>query len=522
MQDIDVVRESIQYEQLLGENTSDTVFRGEYLIPDTHPDVLEILTVDVKPVIVSKNIMPDKIYVEGTLEYTILYLANEDEDRRGVQSINYSDKFSNYVDINGADQSMNCLVECDIEHMGASIVNERKIGLEGIVKIKAEVLKEYNYDIIKDIESTENLEMLKEPYILDQIIDNVEKDFTAKSVINIGMDKPQIGNILKKDVSIYKKDIKIVDNEVHVNGFVIMKCIYRGLDSKEVVYLEDEIFIKESFEIEHIRDDMRCIGDITLSDIYIDINHDDIGEKRIINVEYSLRSNFRIMSKENIHMIEDAYSPSALLEIEKEKYSINILQGMNNSEVIVKENIQIGKGRPKPIEILMTTGNVAITEKKVLEDKISIEGVIKVEILYRSKEDRKNICVVKEELSFSTGIDIPGAKIDMTCISKANLEVLESSIEADTIAIKCVVLVFGSASYLKEKEFLISISKLDDDVPEKKASITIYVVQQEDTLWKIAKRYFTTTDEIVKVNNIEDPDSINVGDKIIIPGRAIL
>ncbi|MBU5590285.1 DUF3794 domain-containing protein [Clostridium sp. MSJ-4] len=522
MAEIDVIRENIEYEQLLGENMSDTVVRGEYLIPDTHPDVLEILTVDVNPIITSKDIMPDKIYVEGRLDYTILYLAREDEERLGMQSVNYSDKFSNYVNVVGAEHNMNCAVECYVEHMESSIMNERKIGIEGIIKLKAEVLKEYQYDIVKDIEPSENLQMLKRPYTLDQIVDNVEKELVAKSVINIGMDKPQLGKILNRDLNIHKKDIKIIDNKLQISAFITVKIIYRAIDSREIGYLEEETFVSDSFEIEGINDDMKCIGDIILSDVNVDVRQDDLGENRIINVESLLKTNFRIMSKEKIHMIEDVYSPSALLEVNKEKYNINILHGLNANEVIVKENIEIDSESPMPIQILMSCGSASITERKVLEDKITVEGIVKVNILYRSKEDRRYVYSVKEELPFSSGIDIPGTKIDMVCFAKANIETIEASIEANTIAVKCIVSVVGRVNYLTEKEFLVSINKLDEDIPDKKASITIYVVQQGDTLWKIAKRYFTTIEEIVKVNNIENPDLINVGDKIIIPGRAIL
>ena len=39
MATVELIKENIEYEQLLGENFSDTVIKGEYLIPDTHPDV---------------------------------------------------------------------------------------------------------------------------------------------------------------------------------------------------------------------------------------------------------------------------------------------------------------------------------------------------------------------------------------------------------------------------------------------------------------------------------------------------
>ena len=47
-------------------------------------------------------------------------------------------------------------------------------------------------------------------------------------------------------------------------------------------------------------------------------------------------------------------------------------------------------------------------------------------------------------------------------------------------------------------------------------SMIIYFVKPGDTLWNIAKKYKTSVDKIVMTNNIENPDSISVGDKLLI------
>ncbi|WP_317368475.1 LysM domain-containing protein, partial [uncultured Tyzzerella sp.] len=43
-----------------------------------------------------------------------------------------------------------------------------------------------------------------------------------------------------------------------------------------------------------------------------------------------------------------------------------------------------------------------------------------------------------------------------------------------------------------------------------------YVVQSGDTLWDLAKKFNTTVDDIVKLNDIENPDLIYPGQKLLI------
>ena len=45
---MELIKENIEYEQLLGEKIIDNVTNDEFVIPDTHPDVNEILLVDTK------------------------------------------------------------------------------------------------------------------------------------------------------------------------------------------------------------------------------------------------------------------------------------------------------------------------------------------------------------------------------------------------------------------------------------------------------------------------------------------
>ena len=172
------------------------------------------------------------------------------------------------------------------------------------------------------------------------------------------------------------------------------------------------------------------------------------------------------------------------------------------------------------IQCIMSKGDVVVTDKKLVEDKVVVEGIVKVNVIYRAKDEEKPVYTVGDELPFTATIDIAGTKIDMSGQVKANLESIDASIEADTIAVKAVVHLWAKVSYNQSKDFMTALNKSEDNPPSKKASITIYVVQKGDTLWSIAKRYYTTIEDLVKVNDIKDPNVIKVGDKILIPGRA--
>ena len=48
-------------------------------------------------------------------------------------------------------------------------------------------------------------------------------------------------------------------------------------------------------------------------------------------------------------------------------------------------------------------------------------------------------------------------------------------------------------------------------------SILMYIVKKDDTLWKIAKRFGSTVEDIVRINGIEDENKIYPDQKLFIP-----
>lgn len=63
------------------------------------------------------------------------------------------------------------------------------------------------------------------------------------------------------------------------------------------------------------------------------------------------------------------------------------------------------------------------------------------------------------------------------------------------------------------------IDKVDvsENTKDQDYSVVVYIVKKGDTLWKIAKRFKTTVDFIVRTNGIEDENKIYIGQKLYIP-----
>lgn len=518
---MELIKENIEYEKLLEEKSLNNVVKGEYVIPDVQPDVNEILMVDAKPFITNKQVMQNKVFLEGKILCNVLYNANVD-DVNEVCDVSYTKDFAQHIEIYGVEPSMSCLVDCNIEHIECGIVNERKISIEAIVQLKSSVYNKVEFEVVKDIDDMDDVQLLRAPAVLDKVIGVAEGEMLGKATIKVPTEKPQIEKILKCNVLLNKKDTKLSDGNAQLEAFANIAILYKALGSQELCCMEENVFMNTGMEIDGADYFMNSFSNFEVQDVEWDVKEDDLGEKRIVDVEALVKCRTKVVNKEEVNVIEDAYSTSKVLEMDKKNYDLDLMLGQNRGEVVIKENIEMEDVNIRPMEIYMTTGNVCITDKKILEDKVIIEGILTARVLYKTDSAEKSVCALEEEIPFTCPVEVTGAKIDMAANAKVNIETLDAFIEANTIAVKGIVVSQVRVNYKDTKEFLVGITHLEDEVLKKKASVTIYVVQKGDTLWKIAKRYCTTVEDLVKANNIENEDKIMPGMKLIIPGRTII
>ena len=520
MVNLDIIKESLGFEKVLSENSLDIPFREEYLIPDTQPDVYDVLSVDTKVYVLNREVQSDRILLEYEVECNVMYLAREEEGL-GINSVVYKEKNSSFIDIAGAEHSMMCDMECDLEHIDANIINERKIRVEGKLRTKYRVYKEEKIDVVKELDGLGDLQIKRKPESIEKNITNMVCSMSGELPINVGMDKPQIGKIIKCGYMLHRQEIKLGEDKVQASCLAKINVLYRAYDSREVVALEEDLYLSNDEEVVGVNSDMNCNGYFEIKGHDVKISQNDLGESRIIDVNLSVDANVAISKLEFAETVEDLYSPTQNIMPLKEVCKINMCVSENSNESVIKGNIDLGKNGVDATQTVDCKGKIVDMESYFMDQKVVIKGNLSVESIYKTTDEEKGLNKVSGEIPFEVALDMPNSQSGMTFDTKANLEDLQCSIEGNSLAVKAVVYFYAKCSDVFDKEYVKDIEQNDETV-EKKSSITIYTIQKGDTLWNLAKKYKTTIDTLVKLNDIEDPDSIYAGDKIMIPGRAVL
>ena len=518
---VDLLKDNIEYEQLLGQNATDMVVKEEYVIPDTLPDVNEILMLDAKPMVTNKEVSNGKVNVEGQIQFIVLYMAKEDEATE-AHPVTYNYKFATAMDMNGATPDMICEIDVCMEHINCIIVNERKIGIQGVMSLNCNAYKMNNFEIVKDVENSKDLQFLKNPMTIDKVMEPICGEVIGKAEMKVDMDKPEVGKIVRYNVTLGKKDVRLYDGGVKIEAVANVCVLYKGKGCRDMVSICQNVPISKELTQDGLKTNMEHHTDFELASFEYDVREDDMGENRIIDVEFIVKTCTRVMYKEDVEMIEDGYSPTTMIDLDTKEFDMNVIQGHGGQETLVKGDIEIEKDMLKPNKVVMACGSVSITDKKVNDDKVIIEGVLKVNVLYTTEDDSNYLASVSDEIPFTSQIEINGAKDNMDAICKTYLEMLEANVEAGNISIRAIVRTYCKVCYNVKKKFLVDMKTSEEQVPMKKASIIIYVVQPGDTLWKVAKKYFTTIGEITSLNEMSEDAEIKPTQKLIIPGRAVV
>jgi hypothetical protein len=125
---IEFDRELLKLDQLVGEELSQSLIEGEINVPDDKPDIARILDVSGTAYITGKEVIQDKVMVEGIIRYNLLYVA--EGENRSITSVETEESFTHYIEVAGTKPRMMARTDIDIEHIDFEVVNRRKINVK--------------------------------------------------------------------------------------------------------------------------------------------------------------------------------------------------------------------------------------------------------------------------------------------------------------------------------------------------------------------------------------------------------
>ncbi|HHW00918.1 MAG TPA: DUF3794 domain-containing protein [Clostridiaceae bacterium] len=517
---LELVKESIRVNQIVGEASTQAVIESDIIVPDTKPDVARILLLDGDVHVNRLETVQDKVIVEGVVRYNIIYVSDEDE--ASIKSINTAVNFSEELNIAGTRQDMNCKVKCDVEHVQYEILNSRKISTKAVIRLNGRVMNEIEKQIVNDLTGVNNIQILRKKFNVNCYLGRGDSVTSITEKMEVPSGKPAIREVLRTDVKIGNRQYKITENKIVAEGEINVSTLYIGDDERgSIQSMEHGIPFTQFVDLPGINEDGRVELDFDIIDASFEPEEDSDGELRLLKGEIELKICADGYCKRDVGSIEDAYSPRSKIDIEKQPFKVEELVGESRSQAILKDSLVLDDESPDISQVFNVIARPVISEYKVMDNKVVVEGVVKNNVLYLADNDENPVFSYEQEIPFRHTVDLDGITPDMSCDISLDVEHCNySMISAREVEVRLILDVNTGAA----KQISIPViekvveSPVDDKRFDSQPSITIYFAQPGDTLWKIGKRYYSVVDDIKRLNNLDD-DAIKPGQQILIPRR---
>jgi len=518
---LETVKESAKISYVIGEDSTQTIVEHDIIVPDVNPDVARILLLDGEVSVGDSEASQDRVYVDGSLRYKILYIPDGDE--QSVKSINTSSDFSYSVDVANARSGMKAKARCEIEHIDYKILNGRKINVKTILKISAKVMDEVDQEFISDIRGVEGVQVLKDKLDIYFYLGENNVVFNAGEDLEIPVGKPPIKEILRNDVKIVGKDSRIDDDKIIVKGDINILTLYIGDDEeRSIQFMEHEIPFAQFIDLPGVGERSECEVDYSIKNISFIPAEDSDGELRVLKSEIVVSLDARATDKRTLEVISDAYGLRSRIDYDRQLLRINKVVSREKSQVSLKEVVTIDGTSPDISEVFNVLCKPNLFEYNCKNGYVDLQGAVKSSILYVANNTEQPVFSYNSELPFNHRIEVngikPGAKCDVDMeVEHCNYSMLSSNEVEIRIVININVKILDSMdiSFISD----VNESPVEERSLKNYPSITIYFAQPGDNLWKIAKKYCTTVEDICKINEISQDDSVEVGQQIIVPRK---
>lgn len=501
----------IKVSQVLFEDATQNIVEGDIIIPDTKPDVISIIHQEAEVRILSQEAYKDVLVIRGFAKFKILYMS--DDPSRFICSLEQSINFEQSFNLRSDEENVSNYCDCRVEHVDGTILNGRKLNVKAIISADLKTVKKTEVNAVTNINDAE--------FVTQNI--STQNDIEAEPVdlpLSFETEVPfgisSVKEILRTDGFIKNKEVKLAGNKIVINGTIEIRSLYATDMQEECAeYVTNDFDFYEVLDSPELSENNNIF--LELERIEPTVKQDEDGDDRVLRYDVDIKVRMYSIEKQDLDIITDAYSTVSKLEFEKEPVKVRTVVGETKDQLSMKElvNIPAGSSAKKVYNVLLKP---VITDVKVEQDKIYVDGIIETNAIYFSNSE-KPLVSNKQDIPFSSLVEVAGAKPFMRPEARVEIDgVTFNLIDENQIELKLVITTF--VRVLDEDNYDVITGVAENPLDNNNVSIpsmTVYYVQAGDTLWRIAKRYLTTVSELVKINKIENPDIIFIGQQLLIP-----
>lgn len=514
---MELVKKNIRMSRWKNQAAAQLTLDEDFIVPDTMDDMEQVVLDTGTVQIESSRPQGEKVAVRGKLDFKVLYR----KEGGGLQSLGGSLPFEETVNVPGLTEHDFINVSWELDDLNTGMINSRKMSIKALVTLKVQVETIYDAEAAADAAASgsgEDLETLSEEMDVAGIAVRKKDTYRVKENLPLSGSKPSMERILWSEVHLTGTSSRPGDGNIHIEGELALFVIYvsEGEDAP-VQWLEESVPFSGELEVAGCREEMIPAVSLRLVHRDVEAKPDYDGEMRELELDAVIEADIRLYEEEKIRLLRDLYSTGRELVPETGEVCFDQIQAKNLCKCKIGEKLEISR-RDRILQICHSEGAVKIDETEIREDALYIEGALEVKLLYMTDDDSQPIQSVTEAVPFRQSVEAKGIREDSIYQISAGLDSMSAvMLGGSMVEIRAVV----NLDLLVLRPVCCQVitgvqtRPLDVEKLQKMPGIVGYIVQPGDSLWKIAKDFHTTVEQVMNANGLTS-DRISPGDRLIL------
>lgn len=513
----------------------------DILVPDVKPDLASILSMEGKVKLNQRELHVNQsgnIKVSGDLVLQTLYQPETRADGEGVIAIESKIPFKSDMEIKAGELS-DLWVSPVVEAVDYTIINERKFKVRANLTLGIREYSKVDMELFEGIRD-EEVQMLKEKICLTDVALRKKEPIEIKEELSLKENMPEIDKILTYDVNITENHKQINKEKAVINASVYCNVMYLTREAAVSAKDEEETPAMESTPVlyqgkteftQFIRLDEEDLSGgqnpagsrigFDISSLSLTAKEDGNGKKNLLELDMNVETYLELYKNVEKEVVTDVYHHLKEIQYDTEDIDLTSVSGSGVAEVSVREIINVPERYGNVDRVAYISGKVNEKSAAIEQGKNVVEGAVTFKLICVGADDPKNVFSITQDIPFRSSMEIPGITSDMTSDNDMMLkEVWFDKINNRQIEVNAGILMNTTVSKEENLKLVKKVSFLEMPVDAyQNPGIILYITRTGDNLWKIAKKYKTTIEEIRKINELGSARDVKPGTKLLIVAK---
>ena len=448
----------------------------------------------------TSEVFTGEVRYGGRVDFAVIYLGSESENKRASASVDFSDKVENGLIKSGSNAHLSCVVlDCEIDE-----ITQSEIMVSAIIEITAVLESEAEITALTDAPDL---------CCHTKTVSYDKKQLCSKAV---GSADSESVNTDFVEILCAEHQAIVLETSVGVDYLKLSGKVYTRIVGRRADGLLGEKELSTPFS-EEITAVGAVTGDIARVKVSVSAseNLSETEQGVIVSYEYALGYDYCVYASTSAQIVTDLFSPQNKLEITRTTNEVCYHRVPVSCGERVEGIITLDDEMPVADNILCATGvKIAVTNLIAGNGEVTAEGVVSGNVIYYSGESGGEYSVAIE-LPFSLPIRCSEVKASDEIICDSVVKSVSARLRRGNEIDARVEIELCLTAFARDSITVVSEVREGEAIALPSGAFSIYIANPGESIWDCCKA-LCVTPEVITSQNPNLPTTLVGGEKIVI------